>query len=159
MVGDIIADSRATSPGIRKHIDGTTPLEERKAILAGFAAGSVDVICNCAVLTEGWDRPEASCLILARPTKSLGLYRQMIGGVLRPADGKTDALILDHSGAVFMHGFPDDEIIWTLHEDRRAENITHSARGQYHTPTLTTCPNAPQCDTKASHVSSAAGTR
>jgi DNA repair protein RadD len=107
---------------LAEHIDGSTPLEERKTILARFAAGRVDVVCNCAVLTEGWDRPEASCLILARPTKSLGLYRQMVGRILRPSPGKADALILDHSGAVFAHGFPDDPIIWTLHEDQRAQN-------------------------------------
>jgi hypothetical protein len=68
----------------------------------------------------------------------------MVGRVLRPAAGKADALILDHSGAVFMHGFPDDEFSWVLHEDRRAENKAHSARGQHrHTPALTTCP---ECD-------------
>ena len=130
------------SGALAEHIDGSTPIEERKSILDRFAAGTVDIVCNCAVLTEGWDRPEASCLILARPTKGLGLYRQMVGRVLRiaPHADKKDALILDHSGAVFMHGFPDDEIHWTLHEDRRAENHTHSARGQYGAPALTTCP-------------------
>jgi DNA repair protein RadD len=128
---------------LAEHIDGGTPIEERRAILAGFAAGNVDVVCNCAVLTEGWDRPEASCLILARPTKSLGLYRQMLGRVLRPAPevGKRDALILDHAGAVFLHGLPDDEIVWRLSEDRRAENAIHSKRGErLHAPALTTCP-------------------
>jgi DNA repair protein RadD len=125
---------------LAEHLDGTTPLEERNCILAGLAAGKVDIVCNCAVLTEGWDRPEASCLILARPTKSLGLYRQMVGRVLRPAPGKADAIILDHSGSVFEHGFPDDKIIWTLHEDGRAENKGHAARGTYQAPALTTCP-------------------
>jgi DNA repair protein RadD len=72
---------------LAEHVDGSTPLEERKTILDRFAAGGVDVICNCAVLTEGWDRPEASCLVLARSTRSLGLYRQMVGRVLRPALG------------------------------------------------------------------------
>ena len=38
----------------------------------------------------------------------MGLFRQMIGRVLRPADGKPDAIILDHSGAVFRHGLPED---------------------------------------------------
>ena len=136
-----VRDEFRRSGVLAEHIDGTTPLEERKRILTGLATGKVDIVCNCAVLTEGWDRPEASCLVLARPTKSLGLYRQMVGRVLRPAVGKTDALILDHSGAVFMHGFPDDEIVWALHEDRRAENTSHSARGQHrHAPALTTCP-------------------
>jgi superfamily II DNA or RNA helicase len=126
---------------LAEHVDGTTPSEERKIILARFASGKIDVVCNCAVLTEGWDRPEASCLVLARPTRSLGLYRQMVGRVLRPAQGKADALILDHSGAVFVHGFPDDEIAWTLHVDKRAENMSHAKRGTGpHAPALTTCP-------------------
>jgi len=138
-----IRDEFRRSGVLAEHIDGRTPLEERKRSLAAFAAGTVDVVCNCAVLTEGWDRPEASCLILARPTKSLGLYRQMLGRVLRPAPevGKKGALILDHAGAVFLHGLPDDEIVWRLSEDRRAENATHSRRGQrLHAPALTTCP-------------------
>jgi superfamily II DNA or RNA helicase len=129
------------SGALAEHIDGSTPVEERKAILARFAAGRVDIVCNCSVLTEGWDRPEASCLILARPTRSLGLYRQICGRILRPTPGKIDALILDHSGAVFVHGFPDDEIAWALHEDKRAENISHAKRStDSRTPALTTCP-------------------
>jgi DNA repair protein RadD len=127
--------------GIRaEHIDGTTPVEERDRILAQLAVGEIDIVCNCAVLCEGWDRPEVSCLILARPTKSLGLYLQMVGRVLRIFPGKTDALILDHSGAVFEHGFPEDQIEWTLEEDRKARNKAHARRGQYHAPQLTTCP-------------------
>jgi DNA repair protein RadD len=135
-----VRDEFRRSGIIAEHIDGSTPLEERKTILASLKSGLVEIVCNCAVLTEGWDRPEASCLVLARPTKSLGLYRQMVGRILRPADGKTDALILDHSGAVFQHGFPDDEIVWTLREDKRAENKAHAARGYGHAPALTTCP-------------------
>jgi superfamily II DNA or RNA helicase len=126
---------------LAEHIDGSTPIEERKSILDRFAVGTVDIVSNCAVLTEGWDRPEASCLILARPTKCLGVYRQMVGRVLRiaPHVDKKDALILDHSGSVFMHGFPDDEIHWTLHQDQRAVNVAHAIRGEYHAPALTTC--------------------
>jgi len=80
--------------------------------------------------------------VLARPTKSLGRHLQMVGRVLRPAlhIGKTDALILDHSGAVFDHGFPDDEIVWTLSTDRRVENPAHASRGMQHVPGLSICP-------------------
>ena len=83
------------------------------------------------VLTEGWDMPEVGCCVLARPTKKMGLYRQMIGRVLRPAEGKTDAIILDHSGAVFRHGFAEDHVDWTLDPDRRAESATHQAAPQH----------------------------
>ncbi|HZT88325.1 MAG TPA: DEAD/DEAH box helicase [Stellaceae bacterium] len=125
---------------LAEHLDGSTPADERDAILRGLAAGSVELVTNAAVLTEGWDSPAASCLILARPTRNLGLYRQMVGRVLRPAPGKTDALILDHAGAVFQHGFPDDPITWTLAEDRRAENPAHAARGTHRAPRLVECP-------------------
>ena len=125
---------------LTEHIDGSTPLEERDRILAQLAAGTIEVVTNCMVLTEGWDQPNVSCLVLARPTKSLGLYRQMVGRCLRPWPGKTDALILDHAGATFEHGFVEDPIEWTLFEDRRAENKVHKARGTPHAPSLTTCP-------------------
>jgi superfamily II DNA or RNA helicase len=93
--------------GVRaEHIDGATPKPERDATLARLASGEIDIVTNCMVLTEGWDMPDVGCCILARPTKKMGLYRQMIGRVLRPAPGKVDAIVLDHSGAVFRHGLP-----------------------------------------------------
>jgi DNA repair protein RadD len=58
----------------------------------------------------------------------MGLFRQMIGRVLRPAEGKPDAIILDHSGAVFRHGLPEDHVTWLLDPDRRAVAPAHQAR-------------------------------
>jgi superfamily II DNA or RNA helicase len=115
--------------GVRaEHIDGTTPKAERDATLARLARGEIELITNCMVLTEGWDMPEVGCCVLARPTKKMGLYRQMIGRVLRGAPGKTDAIILDHSGAVFRHGFPEDHVEWTLDPERKAESVSQRAR-------------------------------
>jgi superfamily II DNA or RNA helicase len=135
-----LRDEFRRSGVLAEHIDGSTPTEERDAILARLARGEVEVVCNCMVLTEGFDAPDVGCLVLARPTKSLGLFRQMIGRGLRPAPGKAVCIILDHAGAVFAHGFPDDPITWTLHEDRRAENAAHTARMQHRAPALTDCP-------------------
>jgi DNA repair protein RadD len=123
-----------------EHVDGSTPVDERDQILAKLVSGSVEVVSNAMVLTEGWDAPEVSCLVLARPTRQIGLYRQMAGRILRPAPGKSDALILDHAGAVFTHGFPEDRVAWTLAPDRHAENTEHRSRGLYKVPGLTTCP-------------------
>ncbi len=136
-----ICDEFRRADVLAEHIDGSTPTEERDRILAQLSKGEIEVITNALVLVEGWDQPSVSCLVLARPTKSLGLYRQMIGRVLRPADGKTDALILDHAGATFAHGFAEDPIEWTLSEDERAENKTHASRGSGEAPgSLTNCP-------------------
>jgi DNA repair protein RadD len=122
-----------------EHIDGSTPKPERDATLARLESGELEVVTNCMVLTEGWDMPEVGCCILARPTRKMGLYRQMIGRVLRPADGKSDAIVLDHSGAVFRHGFVEDRVEWTLDPDRRAESPTHQQRCVEHASRLLEC--------------------
>jgi superfamily II DNA or RNA helicase len=91
------------------------------------------------VLTEGFDLPDIGCIVLARPTRSLGLYRQMVGRGLRPAEGKDDIVILDHSGGVHRHGRPDDTIVWTLHQDKRASNPAHEARLAEHRDPFCEC--------------------
>ncbi|MFF9582462.1 DEAD/DEAH box helicase [Streptomyces achromogenes] len=77
--------------------------DERRAALARYEAGDVQVLTNCMVLTEGFDAPHTSCIVVARPTQSAGLYVQMVGRGLRPAPGKRDALLLDVMGAATRH--------------------------------------------------------
>jgi DNA repair protein RadD len=125
---------------LAEHIDGKTPAAERDAILARLAKGEIELVTKAMVLTEGWDQPSVSCLVLARPMKSLGLYRQMVGRVLRPAPGKTDALIIDHAGATLIHGFAEEPIEWTLHKDQRAENKAQTQRQSSSDMALTSCP-------------------
>ena len=124
-----------------EHLDGSTPQDERDAILGRLASGQTEVISNCMVLTEGFDLPDIGCIVLARPTRSLGLYRQMIGRGLRPAEGKSDIVILDHSGGVHRHGRPDDAIVWTLHQDKRPLNPTHEARVAEQSDPFCECPS------------------
>ena len=138
-----LRDEFRRSGVMAEHIDGSTPTEERDAILGRLAAGTVEVVCNCAVLTEGWDRPEVSCLVLARPTKSMALYRQMTGRVLRPAPFKTDALVLDHAGAIFEHGFAEDPVEWSLGEDHRAESRAQKSRRS--SPRMRALASCPEC--------------
>jgi DNA repair protein RadD len=111
-----------------EHIDGSTPKAERDAALARLASGETELVTNCMVLTEGWDMPPVSCCILARPTRKMALFRQMVGRVLRPAEGKPNAIVLDHSGAIFQHGFVEDPVTWSLDPERRATSPTHAAR-------------------------------
>lgn len=76
---------------------------ERKAILRRLKTGKTLVVPNCAILTEGFDAPDVSAIIIARPTKSRQLYTQMIGRGTRKAPGKADCLILDTTGATARH--------------------------------------------------------
>jgi superfamily II DNA or RNA helicase len=101
----VVADFNAR--GIRAvHIDGETPSDTRDAALASLRSGEVKIISNFAVLTEGFDCPSLEVCILARPTLNTGLYLQMIGRVLRPHPGKTEARIHDHAGLLMAHGHP-----------------------------------------------------
>lgn len=89
------------------YVDDHTDRAERDRIRKAFQRGEIKVVCNIGVLTTGvdWD---VRCLILARPTKSEMLYTQIIGRALRKAEGKTEALILDHSDTTLRLGFVTD---------------------------------------------------
>jgi len=76
-------------------IHANTPLAERRAILQAFHDGTLQGITNCGIFTEGFDAPWVQAIILARPTKSLSLFTQMVGRGTRPHPGKTDCIILD----------------------------------------------------------------
>ncbi len=122
------------------HVDGGTPAIERDAILARLAAGNIEVVVNCGVLTEGFDLPAIGCIVMARPTKSVALFRQIVGRGLRPAPGKDHVLVLDHAGATFEHGLIEEPIKWTLAPDGRAERQSQSSRGKNRVPELKACP-------------------
>lgn len=77
--------------------DGTTAKADRRGLLGRFRAGEVNVLCNVGIWTEGLDLPRLSCVHMARPTQSDGLYCQCVGRVLRLYPGKAKALILDYS--------------------------------------------------------------
>jgi DNA repair protein RadD len=104
--------------GVRAvHVDGNMTTLERDAAINGLLTGKYQVVTNCMVLTEGFDMPELSCCVLVRPTKNIGLYLQMAGRVLRPSHGKSDTIIIDHSGNVYEHGFVADDHGWQLDEN------------------------------------------
>jgi superfamily II DNA or RNA helicase len=99
-------------------IDGSMSKLERKAIMRRFGR-TTRVLCSVGLFTEGFDRPDIECLILARPTQSLALHLQMIGRGLRIHPGKSDCIIMDHAGNILRHGFPDDDRDWTLKAKKR----------------------------------------
>jgi len=84
-------------------IHGELKKEEREKRLKLFMKGKLQVLTNCFVLTEGYDdialddAPPLSCIMLARPTLSQGLYIQQIGRGTRIAPDKDNCLILDFS--------------------------------------------------------------
>lgn len=74
-------------------VNGQSP--DRAEILADFAAGKYNVLCNSMLLTEGWDCPPVDCIVVLRPTKVRSLYSQMVGRGTRVFPGKENLLLLD----------------------------------------------------------------
>ena len=113
-------------------IHGKTSAFERRKTLAQFRCGKIRVLWNVYVLTEGVDVPEASCILLARGVSHAGPYLQICGRGLRPAPGKADCILLDMSGASWLHHLPTEDRIYSL--DGRAIGISGEA-----------LKNCPQC--------------
>lgn len=84
-------------------IVGTTEDAERRDILGRFHDGGLQILTNCMVLTEGYDEPLIDCELLCKPTKSPGLYTQMVGRAARKGEGKHDALIIDFVDVTMKH--------------------------------------------------------
>lgn len=90
--------NKLSSLGIRSAIvKGVTPKVERENILKEFTTGNIKVVANVGTLTTGFDYPALDTVILARPTKSLSLYYQMVGRAIRPYKGK-DGWVIDLGG-------------------------------------------------------------
>lgn len=129
--------------GIRSDvISGETPREERVRIFEDYRTGRTQVLVNCMVLTEGFDAPWASCAVIARPTQSAPLYTQMVGRVLRPYPGKTDALVLNVAGPGqrictlidledTVHEVKDGETLAEAAEREEKERREHGEKGLF----------------------------
>lgn len=98
-------------------IHGELAAETRKAILADYADGAIRVIVNVAVLTEGWDHPPTSCVVLLRPSSFKSTMIQMVGRGLRTVDPeehpgivKTDCIVLDFGTSSLIHGTLEQDV-------------------------------------------------
>jgi len=124
-----------------EHIDANTPTDERESIFERFKRGQTQVLTNCFLASYGFDFPALSAVVLARPTRSVMLYLQMVGRGLRTANGKADCLVLDHAGCVHLHGFAHDPRAWTLDGLAiGATNARAASRPERSEPRVLTCP-------------------
>lgn len=101
------------------HVDGSFSSYERKRVFKSFEHGDVEVLVNVGIATYGYDNPAITCVQLARPTKSLALYLQMVGRGARPytfEDGtkKQYYTLLDHANCRIEHGAPNADRKWSL---------------------------------------------
>lgn len=95
-------------------IDGKISGDWRRDIIRDFSNGALKVLTSCELINEGFDCPGIEAGISLRPTASEGLWRQQGGRLMRPLEGKQEALLLDAVGNTLLHGFPGDDREWDL---------------------------------------------
>jgi len=98
-------------------VTGEMPEANRRAALADYAAGRAQVVVNVAVLTEGWDHPPTSCVVLLRPSSFKSTMIQMVGRGLRPVNPqehpgviKRDCIVLDFGTSSLLHGCLEQDV-------------------------------------------------
>lgn len=95
------------------HFDGTTPYLERKQIVERFRSGEITVLCNCDLISMGFDMPDIGCVVMLRPTNSASLYIQQSGRALRYKPNKI-AIIIDAVANYARFQLPDEPYEWSL---------------------------------------------
>ena len=138
-VADALTDRGITA----EVVHGSMSPGARRATLLRYGRGTTQVVVNCAVLTEGFDAPRTGCVVLARPTYSGTLFRQMVGRALRLYEGKEDALVLDLVGSTGRNELrgPEDLVDedvsgWSEGESLTAasERVTREVHGRLDEP-------------------------
>lgn len=114
-----IADQYNSAGIPASHLDGNTPKSVRKQVLQQFAAGEIKIVSNVNLFDEGFDLPSLDAVQIARPTKSLTKWLQMLGRALRPAPGKSHAVFLDHTTNHQRLGTPKSSRRWSLTPPKR----------------------------------------
>ena len=118
------------------HFDGSTPHAERKAIVERFRSGEIQVLCNCDLISMGFDMPDIGCVVMLRPTESTSLYIQQSGRALRYKPNKT-AVIIDMVGNYQRFQLPDEPYEWSLDQPIRQRKVLDNEGNFY----VRTCPH------------------
>lgn len=106
-------------------ITAETPARERDIMIRDFKSGNIKTIMNYGVLTVGFDKPDLECVVLLRPTRSVVLYQQMIGRLVRIAPGKKVGTVIDLTGTVKAMGrietfelYQNERGLWDLKTEK-----------------------------------------
>lgn len=89
-------------------VSGETKKQDRERILSDFKAGKIQVVANVGVLTTGFDYPDLDTIVMARPTKSLSLWYQIVGRAIRPSPAKQTGWVVDLCGNINRFGKVQD---------------------------------------------------
>jgi len=91
------------------YITGKTPQKERERVIDDFRDRKYQILVSVNVFTEGFNVKHIDCVVVMRPTKSKGLWTQIVGRGLRLHEDKEDCLILDYGNNIMEHGPIDQD--------------------------------------------------
>jgi len=108
-----------TAAGVRAAIvSDRMSSADRSDILKRFERREIQVLLNVAILTEGWDCPPVSCVLLLRPSSHKSTMIQMVGRGLRtvnaeqfPGVVKADCIVLDFGTSTLQHGSLEQDVM------------------------------------------------
>lgn len=109
-----VADAFNAAGYVAEAVHGKMDQFDIDQVFMRYDQGKTKIVTACNLISEGFDMPAIEVVILLRPTKSLGLYLQMVGRGIRPSPGKEKTVVLDHAGCTAMHGFVDEIRPWEL---------------------------------------------
>lgn len=130
-------------------VTGEMPAGERDYKINAFKSGKTRILFNAMLLTTGFDMPDIDCIAMLRPTKSTGLYVQIMGRGLRLHPSKQNTLVLDFAGNVERHG-PIDQIKIKRKREGKGEGVSVAPVKEcphcheFVHPSVMVCPN-PKC--------------
>ena len=107
------------------HCDSKTPQRERDKIMTDFKKGTLKVLSNCDLISEGFNVPDCSCVIMLRPTESLVLFIQQSMRCMRFKPDK-QATIIDHVANYTRFGLPNTPHKWTLADREKKKKSTNT---------------------------------
>ena len=112
-------------------ITGELSKEQRAHILKAMVNGDIQVIVNVHVLTEGWDFPPISCVVLLRTASNKSTMIQMVGRGLRIVDNreypdlvKINCIVLDFGASSLIHGNLEQDV-----DLSKVDNLPNSVNG------------------------------
>ena len=129
-------------PGLATFVHGKVPKKDRRKRVRAFEDGEFKIMTGCQVMTEGFDVPDVSLVVMARPTQSRGLYEQMLGRGLRilpdcvrdaataaervaaiRASAKADCLVMDFANTSRFKLVQAQDVILSVSDKRKREYI------------------------------------
>ena len=119
--------------------------DHRERLRDALYWGEIEIVTNRFVLREGIDWPWVECCVVATAFGSITSYIQSVGRVLRVADGKTSAIVIDHGGNWHRFGSPNSDRVWDLTQSTyqastEREKKQRNTEAEDHITEPTTCP-------------------